>query len=459
MGHCSFLLLLWFALSFLFMVTCQQLQSSQIQVLLQLKKHLEYPDQLEIWKEHDNTDYCYISSSKKVNITCQDKLVTELRIMGYNKPLKAIEFNGFAIPNQTLSDNFSMDSFFTTLARLSNLRVLSLVSLGIWGAIPDKIHRLSSLEYLDLSSNFIFGSIPPKVSVMEKLRTLVIDNNFLNDTVPSWFDSLSNLTILSLRNNRLKGPFPASIGSITTLTYLAISNNELSGKLPSLSSLGSLNFLDLSGNKLNSLLPSMPKELIMVSLSNNSFSGEIPQEYVDLSKLQHLDLSSNKITGMPPTEVFSLPDISYLNIGSNMLAGLLPEHLSCGSKLGFVDISNNRFTGGLPFCLSSRSKKRIVKLDENCLSIDQQYQHAQSHCNEVGMKSKQSRGTDTGGVLLGLVLGIFAFIVLLALGFLVLFRRYCLGEISEQHLLHKSVQDISTSGFGASELLTNASRS
>ncbi|OMO71731.1 hypothetical protein COLO4_28078 [Corchorus olitorius] len=34
-----------------------------------------------------------------------------------------------------------MDSFVTTLSRLQSLKVLSLVSLGIWGPLPDKIHR------------------------------------------------------------------------------------------------------------------------------------------------------------------------------------------------------------------------------------------------------------------------------------------------------------------------------
>lgn len=455
MGCCNMLWLFLFTWSFSFLGT-YQLQSSQTQVLLQLRKHLEYPKELEIWKEHGG-DFCFISSGTQVNLTCQDNVVTELRVKG-DKSIKVSDFNGFAIPKQTLSESFSIDSFFTTLARLNNLRVLSLVSLGIWGPIPDKIHRLYSLEYLDLSSNFLFGSVPPKISEMVKLQTLLMDNNFLNGTVPSWFDSLVNLSILSLNNNHLTGPLPSSVQKITSLTSLTVANNDISGKLLDLSSLNSLSVLDLSGNKFTSTLPRLPKRLVMLFLSNNSFSGEIPRQYGQLQGLQHFDLSSNMLTGMPPAKLFSLPNISYLNLESNMLRGSLSNHLSCGSKLEFIDISNNRFTGGLPSCLSNESVKRRVKFEGNCLSTDRQNQHEQSYCKEVSLTRKQHSGGKNTVILVGVIIAIVVLSVLLILGLLVLCKSYCPRGMSERHLLHKAVQDSSVSGHSF-ELSTNASMS
>lgn len=428
MGTFGLVLLLCLTWNMFLLGTCQ-LQSSQAQVLLQLKKHLEYPKQLEMWYDR-RTDFCSLASSPHLNITCNFSSVTGLRIMG-DKHVKLSELDGFSLSNQTLSERFSMDSFVTTLSRLTGLRALSLVSLGIWGPLPDKIHRLSSLEYLDLSSNFLFGSIPPKISTMVRLQTVIFDDNFLNDTVPGWFNSLSNLTVLSLRNNRLNG------------------------RLPDLSSLSKLRVLDLSSNNLDSKLPTLPKGLLMAFLSNNSFSGEIDQkQYSWLSKVQHIDISSNRLSGTPPAALFSLPNISYLNLASNMLSGSLPSDLQCGSKLEFVDISNNRFTGEVPSCLSSEPGKTVVKLGGNCLSIDIHHQHAESYCIDTDTKGKHSGGRNIG-VLVGLVVAIFAVGVLLAFGFLVVFRSYCARGISEQHLLHKSVQDNLAAGF-SSELLTNA---
>ncbi|GMN58727.1 hypothetical protein TIFTF001_027824 [Ficus carica] len=93
------MLLLFLFIWSLFFLGTFQLQSSQTQVLLQLKKHLEYPKQLEVWQEH-GVDFCYITSSSQVNLTCQENVLTELRIIG-DKPNKMIEFNGLPIPTRT----------------------------------------------------------------------------------------------------------------------------------------------------------------------------------------------------------------------------------------------------------------------------------------------------------------------------------------------------------------------
>lgn len=449
--HLLFLVILSWVL---FLPSTHELQTSQRQVLLQLRKHLEFPSALGVM-ENFNGDLCNLSSSAQMSISCQDNSITELKIMG-DKLFNVSEFNGFAIPNKTLSESFSIDSFVTTLSRLPRLRVLSLVSLGIWGPLPDKIHRLSSLEVLDLCSNFIFGSIPPKISTMVKLHTLSLEANYFNETVPDWLDVLSNLTILCLKNNRFKGQFPSSICRIKTLTGIALSHNELSGKLPDMSTLTSLHVLDLRENHLDSELPVMPKGLVTALLSKNSFSGKIPAQFSDLSQLQHLDLSFNNLSGTPPSNLFSLPKISYLNLASNMLSGAFPVDLNCGGKLGFVDISKNKLIGDLPSCLGSNSDERVVELTGNCLANDSQHQHELSYCKQALARRKQSRVRETV-VLVAIVIGAVLVLVLFVLGVLSLCRRYR-SRTSEHNIFAKAVPDNSPNGF-CSELVTNASKS
>ncbi|KAH7577218.1 hypothetical protein ACOSP7_001964 [Xanthoceras sorbifolium] len=450
MGY-LYLFLLVFVSWVLFIPSTQELQTFQVQLLLQLRKHLEYPSSLEVLENYEG-DPCNLTSTAHMSITCQENSVTELKIMG-DKLVKVSEFNGHAIPNQTLSESFSIDSFVTTLTRLTSLRVLCLVSLGIWGPLPDKIHRLSSLELLDMSSNFMFGSIPSGISRLIKLQTLAMDINFFNDSVPDWWDSLSNLTILSLKGNQLKGPFPTSICRITSLTDIAMSHNELSGKLPDMSTLSNLHVLDLRENKLDSGLPVLPKGLITALLSKNSFSGEIPEQFGELALLQHLDLSFNHLSGTTPSALFSLPNISYLHLASNMLSGSLPDHLSCGRKLGFVDISDNKLIGVLPPCLDSTSDKRVVKFGGNCLSTDVQHQHQESYCREASM-SKQSRIREIG-ILVAIIGGAVLFVVLLGSVLLILCRRYCSRVKFEQHTRPKVVQD-NPPTVVSSEVLANA---
>lgn len=392
-----------------------------------------------------------------MSIACQDNSVSELKIIG-DKHAKVSDCSGFAVPNETLSGSFSIDSFITTLSRLSGLRVLNLVSLGIWGPLPDKIHRLASLEVLDLSANFLFGSIPPKISTMVKLQTLTLDANCFNDSVPDWMDSFSNLTALSLKNNRFKGQFPASISRIGTLRDIALSHNELSGKLPDLSALTDLCLLDLRDNHFDSELPIMPKGLVTALLSENSFSGEIPAQLGELAQLQRLDLSFNSLTGTPPSALFSMENISYLNLASNMLSGTLPESLRCGDELGFVDISSNKLMGVLPSCLSISSDRRDVKFGGNCFSIDAQHQHQESYCKAASIKGKQSRGKEIG-VLSGAIAGAAIVVAFLAFVFFILYRRrrnYPSRGSLEQPAMPKLVQENSSTGLSP-ELLANAS--
>jgi hypothetical protein len=166
-------------------------------------------------------------------------------------------------------------------------------------------------------------------------------------------------------------------------------------------------------------------------------------------------MSFNELSGKITASLLSLPSISYLNLASNMLSGSLPDRLTCGSKLQFVDVSNNRLTGGLPYCFTE-SGYRVVKFGGNCLSVDLHHQHAKSSCIDVPVKRKHSGGKNMG-VLVGVLAGIFFFIVLLAFGLVMARKRYFSRGIPEQHLLHKAEQDKSVAGF-SSEIFSSASR-
>ncbi|XP_054801027.1 probable inactive leucine-rich repeat receptor-like protein kinase At3g03770 isoform X2 [Prosopis cineraria] len=429
---------------FLSIQSSYELQAAQTRVLSQLRKYLENPPSLETWEDYHG-DFCNISPSARMSIKCEDNSVTELKIMG-DKPVKVKEFNGLAIPNQTLSGSFSIDSFFTTLVRLTNLKVLSLVSLGIWGPLPDKIHRLSSLEILDLSSNFLYGTIPPKISTMVNLHALTINANYFNSTMPDWFDSLSNLQALSLNGNRLKGSFPSSLCKIKALTDISLSHNDLSGKLPDLSTLTGLHVLNLGDNHLDSELPLMPKSVVTILLSKNSFSGKIPKQFGELVLLQHLDLSSNHLGGIPPSPLFSLPNIRYMNLASNILSGSLSNKLTCGSKLGYVDISSNKLTGGLPSCLASTSDRRVVKNGGNC------FQTRGSYCKQPSVKKFQA--LKLVGVV-AIITGLVLILVLFVFGVFFCRKRCHLRKTSGRHAVPKRVRDNSAAGV-SSELLASA---
>ncbi|KAJ3671494.1 hypothetical protein LUZ60_007573 [Juncus effusus] len=441
----SFLLLLT-TCSFFFLPSLQ-IQTSQTQLLLQIRKQLEFPQILDSWQKLE--DICLSNPTSFLSVTCQRGVITELKIIGDKLDRPAI-FSGFSIPNQTLSQSFVMDSFITTLTRLTSLKVVILVSLGLWGPLTDKIHRLNSLELLDLSSNFIYGSIPPKLAAIEGLQTLTLDNNYFNGSIPDWFDSFSNLTVLRLQRNTFQGEIPNSISQLNALTELSLSSNNLSGKIPDLNNLKNLKMLDLRVNGLNSNLPVLPNGLVNILLSKNSLNGEIPDQYTVLNNLQHLDLSFNFLTGTPPEKLFSLPNLSYINLGSNMFFGSISQNVACNPQLGFVDLSTNRLFGNLPSCLNSNS--RIVKYEGNCFD-DLKDQHNPNYCEE---NSKNGGKRREKTVLMATVIGGACFVILFFLGvFFVICRKSFKKALSEQRLLMKQNQDNSSTGFSC-ELLANA---
>jgi Leucine-rich repeat (LRR) protein len=426
-------------------------QSSQSELLQQLRKQLEYPRQLDVWN-NPSGDPCNTQPTSVVTVICEGNAIKELKIVG-DRITKPPKFSGYPFPNVSLSEAFVMDSFVTTLTRLTTLRVVILVSLGLWGPLPEKIHRLSSLQVLDLSSNFLYGSIPPKLSAMSMLHTLTLDGNYFNGTVPDWFGSLSNLTVLRLQGNRLKGPIPASVGKAAMLTELALAGNNISGNVPLLGNLKKLEMLDLRDNELEGELPDMPTALVTVLLSKNSFKGEIPEMFGQLNRLQHLDLSFNFLEGNPPEKLFDLPNISYLNLAANMLSGSLVSSLTCSGTLGFVDLSTNRLTGDLPACLNANLNNRVVKFDGNCFSADPEHQHETTYCEQSHKGRRSSK--DIGLVVT--IVGIVLIVLVLSLLLMASNKRNCQRVTAEQQLLQKHMQDNSTPGT-SSELLVNASK-
>ncbi|XVF06657.1 hypothetical protein REPUB_Repub06bG0069100 [Reevesia pubescens] len=396
--HQAFLVL---ALILLAINQSEQLQSSQTHKLLRLQLLLNYPDILSSW--NSTIDFCNTEPTSQVTIVCYEERITQLHIIGKKG-------------TRLLPRNFSMDSFVTTLVKLPDLKVLTLVSLGLWGPLPGKIARLSSLEILNMTSNLLYGTIPHELSSVTSLQTLILDDNMFSGRLPEWLGSFPLLTVLSLRKNLLNGSLPDSFSSLENLRVLALSHNHLYGEVPDLSSLTNLQELDLEDNAFGPRFPLLGNKLVHLVLGKNRFRSGIPSELSSYYQLEWLDLSFNRFVGPFPPSLLSLPSITYLNIANNKLTGMLFENTSCNVELEFADLSSNLLTGHLPSCLLY-SKDRDFLYAQNCLATEKENQHPLSFCrNEalaVGIlphrkKTKPSKVAlalgITGGIIGGIVL-------------------------------------------------------
>lgn len=331
--------------------------------MLKIKQQLNFPQ--ELTETETSLDFCNLEPTQTLTISCYEDNITQLHLTG----------NSFF---PTLNQDFSTFVFFSTLASLPNLKVLTLVSLGLKGPLPSLIGNLSSLEILNISSNALSGSIPLEVSSLRSLQTLILDNNVFSGSIPGWIGDFPGLSVLSFRNNSFSGYFPIVLANVSSLRTLVLSQNNLSGEVNGLDSLTNLQVLDLGNNNLGPRFPLLPKKLVSLVLRNNSFHSVVTDDLSSCYQLQQLDVSSNQLVGPFSPSVFALPSLNFLDIGGNKFTGKLLKNMSCNANLVFANLTGNRFTGDLPDCM----KSRVVLYNGNCL--DRRYhknQHPYASCH------------------------------------------------------------------------------
>lgn len=365
-SHAHFLLVM----SFISFQLSDQFQTSQSQTLLKIHQLLNYPSALSSSK--DPNGFCNIEPTSSFTLECYEGNITQLHIIGNN------EF-------PPLPQNFSVDSFFSTLENLPSLKVLSLVSLGLWGPLPGSIGSLSSLEIVNMSSNYLSGGIPVQLLQLKNLQTLILDHNNFTGEVPGWLSSLPLLTVVSLKNNRLSGFLPKSLGTLHNLRVLALSANNFSGEVPDLSKLTNLQVFDVEDNDFEHNFPNLPTKIVTLVLRKNKFRLGIPAKLSTCYQLQKLDISLNGFVGPFLPSLLSMPSINYLDIGGNKFTGRLLQNMSCSTELAFVNLSSNLLVGDLPNCLKFLTKKMVFLYAMNCLSSGDQEQHPSRFCHNEAL--------------------------------------------------------------------------
>ncbi|TYG59408.1 hypothetical protein ES288_D08G300000v1 [Gossypium darwinii] len=89
-------------------------------------------------------------------------------------------------------------------------------------------------------------------------------------------------------------------------------------------------------------------QLRVLSLRANRLSGEIPEDFSDLTLLRNLYLQDNAFTGEFPISVTRLARLTRLDLSSNKFAGPIPFAVNNMSHLTGLFLQNNKFSGSLP---------------------------------------------------------------------------------------------------------------
>ncbi|XP_058774288.1 receptor like protein 29-like [Vicia villosa] len=193
------------------------------------------------------------------------------------------------------------------------------------------LHNLTSLKKLVLTGNGFHGQLPPQIGLFPNLVELNLSRNNLSGELPATIGRLKKLKILDLSGNDFKGSVPEQVGNLVSLSKLNLSHNEFTGKIPeSFIQLKNIKYFDLSFNRFGKfgvpLFLSEFTKMKEVYLSGNKLSGEIPEIWEKLDRLEKIGFSDMDLVGKIPVSMFFyLENLSYLALDNNNLHGRIPD--------------------------------------------------------------------------------------------------------------------------------------
>ncbi|KAL1564167.1 putative inactive receptor kinase [Salvia divinorum] len=150
-------------------------------------------------------------------------------------------------------------------------------SLGLRGTVsPASLARLGQLRVLSIRNNSLSGPIPD-FSTLVNLKTLFLDHNRFSGGFPLTILFLHRLLILDLSRNNFTGSLPQNLTVLDRLGYLRLDSNRFSGEIPPLNQ-STLELFNVSNNNLSGPIPVTPtlKKFRISSFTyNRNLCGEI----------------------------------------------------------------------------------------------------------------------------------------------------------------------------------------
>ncbi|XP_019166646.1 PREDICTED: receptor kinase-like protein Xa21 isoform X1 [Ipomoea nil] len=247
---------------------------------------------------------------------------------------------------------------------------LDISNMGLSGQFPTSLGNLSFLSFLNMSHNNLYGSLSKDLEHLHRLKVLDLSFNHLTGEIPRQFGNVRNLKVISAQSNHFTGTISNSIFNISTLEHINFINNSLSGILPSniCHQLPSLKTLDLEINGFSGPLPANLSEcskLRVLGFAMNKFNGSIPRELGKLEMLETLAIGGNRLTGKIPDEFGNLHNLKRLGMEDNQIIGSIPMTIFNMSSLQLLVLWNNRLMGSIPRVIGNLSSLQMLFLQEN----------------------------------------------------------------------------------------------
>ncbi|GKV30369.1 hypothetical protein SLEP1_g39185 [Rubroshorea leprosula] len=206
-----------------------------------------------------------------------------------------------------------------------------------------------------------------------QIKSLDLSGNNLDGMLPEIIGNLSGCLQLSLEalilgGNKIKGPLPDMIKTFSSLQV----NAEI------------LAVLDVSNNQFSGQLPECMTQwtsLVILNLANNHLLGKIPSSIGSLARLESLAMLVDKYYVARPLQQQSVGKHTQIGI-YNDEASVMWKGMDCDygngnlRNLRIIDLSSNKLTGEIPVQISDIGQMRELE------SLDLSWNQLSGHLPE-----------------------------------------------------------------------------
>uniref|UniRef100_A0A0E0NA29 non-specific serine/threonine protein kinase n=1 Tax=Oryza rufipogon TaxID=4529 RepID=A0A0E0NA29_ORYRU len=266
----------------------------------------------------------------------------------------------------------------STASKAVTITDILLASKKLEGSISPALGRLPGLQRLNLSHNSLSGGLPAEIMSSDSIVILDISFNLLNGDLqdsPSSSASGRRIQVINVSSNSFSGRFPSSSWEeMENLVVLNASNNSFTGPMPTFFCIRSSSFamLDLSYNHFSGNLPpeiGNCSSLRLLKAGHNSLRGTLPDELFNVTSLEHLSFPNNGLQGvLDGAGMIKLRNLVVLDLGFNMFSGNIPDSIGKLKRLEEIHLHHNSMAGELTPAIGSCTNLKALNLGSNNFS-------------------------------------------------------------------------------------------